>query len=76
MSTYHIYQESLSHSLLKILSSAIEENLSYKLNADGFSFLYTTENNVLNTHTLFAWFKEQNKSPASLCSHQSFWLAL
>lgn len=59
MSTYLINQKSLSRSLLKILSSVIEEYLSHKAKCLWISFPYTMEKNVLNIRALFTWFKEK-----------------
>lgn len=57
MSTYLINQK--SRSLLKILSSVIEEYLSYKTKCLWISFPYTMENNMLKIRALFTWFKEK-----------------
>lgn len=60
MNTYRIKQKSLSHSLLKILSSLIKEYFSYKAKCLWISFPYTMEKNMLNIQALFTWFKEKN----------------
>lgn len=66
MSTYCINQKSLSHSLLKFLSSVVEEYLSYKAKCLWISFPYTMEKNMLNIQALFTWFKEKTPRRQSL----------
>lgn len=57
MNTYRINQKSRSHSLLKILSSVIEEYLSYKAKCLWISFPDTMEKNMLNIQALLTQFK-------------------
>lgn len=66
MSTYCINQKSPSHSLLKFLSSVVEEYLSYKVKCLWISFPYTMEKNMLNIQALFTWFKEKTPRRVSL----------